>query len=190
MFSLFKSDQLPIKHTCFQNYALHFKPDPVFAQVAFAVQQSVSSAQVSPALAHAVHFKPDPLSLHRPSARQQSAASVHVSPSLRHFEHSKPPAPSVEQKRASLQQLVAVAVSHFSFSLIHAVHTVVPDAGKVSKQAEAFPQHVSFELASAEHVSPASIHVGGGGGACVVEIVVVDGDGGGGELVIVDKTHL
>ena len=49
---------------------------------------------------------------------------------------------------------------------------------------------MSFELASAEHVSPASIHVGGGGGACVVEIVVVDGDGGGGELVIVDKTHL
>ena len=161
MFSIFKSDQLPIKH-CFQNYALHFKPDPVFEQVADVAQQSVATAHVSPALAHATHFFRPPSTLHRPSARQQSAASVQVSSSLRHFEHPKPPAPSVEQKRASLQQFVAVAVSHFSPSLIHAVHTVVPEPEKVSKQAEFSPQHVSFEAVAAEHVSPAAIHVGGG----------------------------
>ena len=82
---------------------------------------------------------------------------------------------------------MAVAASHFSPSLIHAVHTEVPEPEKVSKQAELSPQHVS---GAAEHVSPAWIHVGGGGGACVVEIVVVGGGDGGGELVIVDKTHL
>ena len=78
---------------------------------------------------------------------------------------------------------MAVAASHFSPSLIHAVHTEVPEPEKVSKQAELSPQHVS---GAAEHVSPAWIHVGGGGGACVVEIVV----GGDVELVIADKTHL
>ena len=132
---------------------------------------------------------------------QQSAASVHGSPALAHFEHSKPLTPSVEQKRAPLQQLVAEVAPHFSASLIHAVHTVAPEAGKVSKQAELSPQHVSFEPATVEHVSPAAIHAGdgggacvvGGGGACVVEIVAVDGGGGDVELVklvMLDKTHL
>ena len=98
------------------------------------------------------------------------------------------PAAVLEQKLGPAQQLVAEASLHFSPSLIHAVHTVVPEPGKVSKHAEFSPQHVSFE--PAEHVSPAGIHVGGGGGACVVEIVVVDDGGGDVELVIADKTHL
>ena len=83
--------------------------------------------------------------------------------------------------------MVAEASLHFSPSLIHAVHTVVLEPVKVSKQAEFSPQHVTFE--PAEQVSPAGIHAGGGGGACVVDIVVVGG-GGDVELVIADKTHL